>query len=99
MRNQSRQGPSERHNVYSGYFPNNHNRLGSRRIMFNVSGALQRTRSSNPSPDYLAPHGLTWSDINRKVDWKAEALEGAAFLFLFACLMLAWLVLPELVAA
>lgn len=97
MRKQTTKSMPERHNVYSGYSPSKHNMLGSRRIMFIRSAALQRTRSSNPLPDYLAPHGLSWSDINQaKVDMKSESIEGIAFVAAMFLLVFVWIVLPEL---
>lgn len=100
MRKQAAKPMPERHNAYSGYFPSKHNMLGSRRIMFIRSAALQRTRCSNPLPDYLAPHGLSWSDINQaKVDMKSESVEGIAFVVAILLLVFVWIVLPELLFA
>lgn len=97
MRKQAAKPVSKPHNVYSGYFSSKHNMLGSRRIMFIRSDALQHTRCSNPCPDYLAPHGLSWSDINQaKTDMKSESIEGLAFVVAMAVLVFVWIVLPEL---
>lgn len=97
MRKQAVKPVSKPHNVYSGYFPSKPNMLGSRRIMFIRSDALQQTRCSNPTPDYLAPHGLSWSDINQaKTDMKSESIEGLAFVVAMAVLVFVWIVLPEL---
>ena len=90
----------KRRNVYSGYSPSKHNMLGARRIMFNTSAALRQTRSSTPTPDYLAPHGLSWSDINKpQPDMKSEAIDGLAFCVAIFCLFFLWIVLPELLTA
>lgn len=96
----SRQRLGKRAYVYTVYCKGNHDRLCSRRIMFNKSAALRQTRCSNPIPDYLAPHGLSWSDINNpQPDMKSEAIDGLAFCVAIFCLFFLWIVLPELLTA
>ncbi|NBT75704.1 MAG: hypothetical protein EBT15_07015 [Betaproteobacteria bacterium] len=65
--------------------------------MFIQSAALQKTRSSNPPPQSLHPHSLSWSDLHKPqvvTDWKQEALECVLFVVLMFLLIATWLVLP-----
>lgn len=70
-----------------------------RRIMFIQSVAPRQTRSST-SPDPLAAHGLTWSDIQKsKYESRQEMLDAVVVSICLIALLFFWLVVPELFRA